>query len=1238
MELPSLSKGLADYRADGGKVKVIARTQSQLFDEKQRRRFIDQAMAADVVIIILHGGQPSFPAFDLLITAMGAANPAERPHLHIQPSSGDEDSLQAAREHSSFFGTRTWDMIHSYLNHGGSRNYHHLFTCLAGLAQGGGLAKYPEPVKPANEGIYHPDHEGIPELDEYLNKRINPEKLTVGLWFYQTYWINNNLSFIDAIIRAIEAQGANVIAVFHLRYKDADRGNMGADYIVDHFFMDKSGNSRIDVLINPLMFSLAMAGDEYEGLLSRLGVVCIQAMLSMRSRQEWQDSVQGMSSADVSFSAAQPEFDGNIITVPVATREQDELCSLTGGLIATNQPLPERVDKMVRLSLNWARLRRITNSERKVAIIFHHYPPRNDRIGCAAGLDSFSSVKMLLDRMTQEGYRIEQSYESGDELAGELLAKMTTDRRWLPPDMMAERASAQAGPEHYLNWHNELPESIACKMINDWGQPPGDLFVHAGKLLFAGLVNGNVFLTIQPPRGYFENIDKVYHDLYLSTPHHYLAQYRWIRDIFKADAVIHVGKHGSLEWLPGKALGLSQSCYPDLAIMELPNIYPYIINDPSEGTQAKRRSYACIIDHLTPASTNADLYEDMAELEQLLTDYAMAAGEDPGKVEVLRPMIWEAAETANLHRDLDIDQETAMADFNSFLDKLHEYLHELSDTMIADGLHTLGLAPEEERLQEFLVQLTRLANGSVPSLREAVLEEMGFTLDELLASRGRREERFQGCTGAEIIAKAHSRALALIRRLADTDFDPGLVHTLTDNLQISEVLIYIADTLVPNIMLCSEEIDATMTSLRGGFVRPGPSGAPTRGQADILPTGRNFYSVDPKKIPSPAAWEVGKRLGDALITRYLTETGNYPDSVGIIVYGGATMRTRGDDIAEIYYLMGLKPVWQKGSGNVSGLEVIPAEKLNRPRLDVVPRVSGFFRDAFPNLMEQLDEAVAMVAALNEPPESNILRRNVLADVEEYKKQGMSEEKARREATFRVFSCPPGTYGAGVSELIESKNWKNQEDLGNNYIRYSAHAYGRGSYGKRKPENFQRLLGRMDITVKNEDSREYDMMSCTDYYNYYGGLIVAVKTVRGNLPLAIMGDSSDPKRVKMRTTQEEAKHVLRSRLVNPKWLKGMKRHGYKGAGDISHMMDVVLGWDATAEVIDDWMYEAVAEKYVRDREMRDWMKDVNPYARQNIIEKLLEAIAREMWQAGSEMEDELREAYLDIEGDIEERIE
>jgi cobaltochelatase CobN len=453
--------------------------------------------------------------------------------------------------------------------------------------------------------------------------------------------------------------------------------------------------------------------------------------------------------------------------------------------------------------------------------------------------------------------------------------------------------------------------------------------------------------------------------------------------------------------------------------------------------------------------------------------------------------------------------------------------------------------------------------------------------------------------------------------------------------RVEAALTYIAETLVPNIRRCTEEIDFSLAGFGGGFVPPGPSGAPTRGQADILPTGRNFYSVDPNKIPTPAAWEVGVRLGDALIERYREASGKYPDNIGILVYGSPTMRTRGDDIAEIYYLMGLKPVWAKGSGNVTGLSVIPLSELKRPRLDVTPRISGFFRDSFPNLVERIDEAVRMVAALKEPPESNFLRRNVYKDLEAYRRQGMSEEDAFREATFRVFGCPPGTYGAGVAELVESKNWKTREDLGNNYIRYSSHAYGQGTYGTQKPDVYRRHLARMDVTVKNEDSREYDMMSCTDYYNYYGGMIVAAKTVRGTLPFAVMGDSADPKRVKMRTTFEEARHVLRARLVNPKWLAGMKRHGYKGAGDISHMMDVVLGWDATAEVIDDWMYEKIARAYALDPEMQRWMKEVNPFALQNILDKLLEAIGRGMWKAGDEMEEALRNAYLEMEGEIEE---
>ncbi|WP_457573267.1 cobaltochelatase subunit CobN [Desulfolithobacter sp.] len=1241
MELPSLSRGVLAFRERGGRITVRARTRDQLVRPEQRKAFVQDCLAADVVIISLHGGKPSFPAWEELIMAMKAVDPASRPHLHIQPSGGDEDSLTAAAEHSHAFGTPTWDTINQYLSLGGHVNFCQLFFYLHNLLFGFTLACRP-PLRLPDEGIYHPDLDGVPELADYL-ERLDPAKPTVGLWFYQTYWLNDNLAFIDALIRAIEAQGANVLPVFHLRYRDADRGNHGADYIVDHFFLD-GDRPRIQVLINPMLFSLSMAGSAYEELLPRLGVPCIQALVSMGERAAWQESDQGMTTADVSFSAAQPEFDGNLITVPVAFRELRERDPITGGLLARYEPHPERIDKLVRLALNWARLGRIPVDERRVAIIFHHYPPRDDRIGCAAGLDSFASVVRLLDRMRAEGYRIEHDFKTGDNLARALLDRVTADRRWLTPERMAARAEATAGPEHYLGWNRELPAKVRDKMERDWGEVPGELFVHDGRMLFAGFVSGNIFLTIQPPRGYLEHVDAIYHDLHLSTPHHYLAQYRYIRDVFGAHAVIHVGKHGSLEWLPGKALGLSDHCYPDLAIMELPNIYPYIINDPSEGTQAKRRSFACIIDHLTPAFTNAELAEDLATVERLLQEYAVATSEDPGKVEILRSMLWEAVEAADLHHDLELDRKKAFADFDAFLERLHAYLSELADTMINDGLHVFGQPPEGERLVEFLAQLTRLDNGPVPSLRGLLLQEAGHDPELVLANRGRVLPAFDGRTGGELIAAAHEKALVLLHNLAMDDFDPDLAAKRAaefgpqNRARAEQVLAWICKTLVPNIRGCTDEIGATLTALGGGFVRPGPSGAPSRGQADILPTGRNFFSVDPAAIPTPAAWEVGKRLGDELIERYLAETGDYPDSVGILVYGGPTMRSRGDDIAEIYYLMGLRPVWQAGSGRVTGLEVIPLAELGRPRLDVVPRVSGFFRDAFPNLMEQIDEAVAMVSALNEPPESNILRRNVESDMAEYLRQGMSDEEARREATLRVFGCPPGTYGAGVSELVESKNWQDRQDLAANYIRYSAHAYGRGTYGQARPQTFRRLLARMDVTVKNEDSREYDMMSCTDYYNYYGGLIAAAATVRGRMPASYMGDSSDPEHVRVRTTAEEAKHVLRARLVNPKWLEGMRRHGYKGAGDISHMMDVVFGWDATADVIDDWMYEKIAEKYALDPAMQEWMRQVNPHALENILNKLLEAIGRGMWQAEAEMEEKLRDAYLDMEGEIEERTE
>jgi cobaltochelatase CobN len=1247
MEISSLSAGFDRFTEAGGRAEVHARTQTQLFDTSRIKAFAELVRTADVVIISLHGGRDSCPGFDDIVNCSG-----EKTWVHVQPSGGDEDGAELAERWSTGFGTVSWDMVYKYIHYGGPLNFRNLLFFLGHIAEHGSEpdnSGCEPPVPLPHEGIYHPDFDCLPDPETYFREKIVPGRPVAGLWFNQSYWVNNNLEFIDALIRTAEQAGACVIPVFHLRYRDRELANNGADYIARNYFM-RNGKPLIDVLINPMMFSLCLADPDYRDIYPGLDVPVIQAMITMQPTQAWEKSIQGMTTTEVSYAAAQPEFDGALICVPVAARDEAGTDPLTGALVTKYLPIQNRVDRLVSLALNWARLSAKENSDKKIAIVFHHYPPRNDRIGCAAGLDSFASVRYFVDDLKAAGYTIDSTYESAEELSEKVLSAMTCDRRWLLPEQMYERACARAVKHDYQAWHKTLPEKIRKKQVEDWGPVPGDLFVHNGEMMFPGIHNGNIFITIQPPRGYFENIEKIYHDMYLSVPHHYIAHYRYIKDIFKADAVIHVGKHGSLEWLPGKALGLSDTCWPDPAIMDLPNIYPYIINDPGEGTQAKRRSHACIIDHLTPVFKNADLYEDLAGLDNLLRDYTDAAREDSAKIQVLRPMIWEAVEKADLDRDLGITREKAMDDFQAFLEKLHSYLGELSDTMINDGLHVLGKPPRGERLSGFLVQLARVDNGTIPSLRGSVIRAMGYDYDELVACRGRIVNPETGETGRHVIAKAHNIALEMAERLMHFSeeknnmiSEPGIVSEIISEFftgpcpDIEKVLTWMAATLIPDVEKTVQESDSILAALEGRFVRPGPSGAPSRGQAGILPTGRNFYSVDPARIPSPGAWQVGKKLGNALLDRYRQETGRYPETVGIIVYGSSTMRSKGDDIAQIFYLLGVRPVWHRTTQAVTGLEIIPAKELGRPRIDVMPRISGFFRDSFPMLVDRIDEAVRMVALLEEPFETNMIRRHVLKDCEDYESKGLDHEQAFREASFRVFGCPPGTYGAGVAELVESGNWETSDDLGNNYIRYSAHAYGKGSYGKSRPEVFKTILSRMDVTVKNEDSREYDIMSCTDYYNYYGGLIAAGKAVTGTRPLSMVGDSSDPERITIRTTQEEAKHVLRARLVNPGWIRGMMRHGYKGAGDISHMMDVVLGWDATAGVIEDFMYEKIANAYVFDEQVRKWMQKVNPYARQNIVSKLLEAVSRGMWNADEKMQQALRDEYLDIEGDIEELV-
>ncbi len=1229
-------------RQHGEVAEVAVRSGEDLKDVDQWEEFEHFARSCHIAIFNLHGGKKSLSSFDELVQSLQdssvsiyAQSASNEPEIELMKLSTVDDAV--------------YRKVSQYLDYGGRKNFYSLILYLANYFIGSNY-EFSEPARPIWEGIYHPDFDHVPTLKEYLQSKCVAGRPTVGLWFYQSLWQAGNTLFIDRLIEEIERQGANVIPVFLHAAKDVERGTKGAEWVVENLFM-KDGRPIIDVLISTLMFSLSIkpweGSDTGEGqevarseewFIKRLNVPVLKAIVTYNTLAEWNESLQGCSPMDISMGIAMPEFDGMLITVPVAARERTDIDPLTGARVIRFEPLPERTNKIVRLSLNWAKLRHIPNSQKKVAIIFHNYPPRDDRIGTAFGLDSPVSVLNIMKAMDDAGYTIERMPENGQALIEDVKSRLTLDRRWRSPEELAKRAIDSVTEGDYKDWFEQLPVAVQEKMTSAWGEAPGKLFVHKKNLIIPGVINGNIFIGLQPPRGFLEDPAAIYHSPDHPIPHHYYAYYRWIRDVFRADLVMHIGKHGSLEWLPGKSVGLSDSCFPDIAISDLPNIYPYIINNPGEGTQAKRRSYCCIIDHLVPVMHNADAYDEMAELEVMLADYYQAASEDPSKLPTQKKMIWEKVCEAKLDHDLEVEEEEAFSDFDKFLEKLHEYLHEMADTQIRDGLHILGEPPEGPCLDEFLVALTRLANGQVPSLRQSLAEAMGYDYDYLLDNRGKIVSGSKTC--GQVIDDLNSLALRLVSGLHEQGFAVGTIPELVEeilgkrNPKIEKVLDYISTTLAPSINATVDELTGVLCASDGGFVSPGPSGAPTRGMADILPTGRNFYSVDPQAIPSQAAWKVGVAQADALLERYLEDEGCYPESLGMVIWGSPTMRTKGDDIAEVLCLMGVRPVWEERSGRVTGIELIPIEELQRPRIDVMLRISGFFRDAFPNIVHLVDRAVELVAEQKEPPEQNFLAKHVSADISEKTAAGIDLEQAKTLACYRIFGCRPGAYGAGVSDAIDSKNWKDEKDLAEIYVKWGGYAYGRKNFGATVPDEFRRRLSRLDLTVKNEDTREYDMLDGDDFYSYHGGMIAAVKALKGELPRSYCGDSSDPDRVKTRSTVEETKHIFRARILNPKWIESMKRHGYKGAGDISRMVDIAFGWDATAEVLEDWMYEELANKYALDKDMQEWLKKVNPHALQNIAERLLEAVERGMWQATEEMKEELRDVYLDIEGWIE----
>jgi cobaltochelatase CobN len=1090
--------------------------------------FVDELLeGARVVLCRILGGRRGWPdGFDLLrsscegrgialVALGGEAEPdAELTALSLAPAG----AVAQAGE---------------YLRHGDVDNVEQLLRFLADtfLFQGYG---------------FEPPHE-VPNLGVFETGELDPSLPTVGVCFYRSHYLTGNTAFVEDFCRAIRDAGANPLAVWSYTLRRGPDWRVAALELLD---------GRIDALVVTMLATGGSgAADQWDAsALASLDVPVIQAVCATASRTAWEQSPSGLTPLDAATQVAIPEFDGRLLGGVISFKERD------GQGVARYAADRERCARVARLAVRHARLRRIPAAQRRVAVLLTSFPTKHARVGMAVGLDTPASCLALLDALADDGMEVERPFEHGDQLMHALIAAGGHDPEFLTDDQLAQ-APLRFPVAEYEAWYSGLPTALRDSVEARWGPPPGDHYVDGEDFVIAGFALGNVVVAIQPPRGYCDDPVAVYHDPELPPTHHYLACYRWIEQSWRADAIVHLGKHGTLEWLPGKTLALSPSCGPDAALGELPLVYPFVVNDPGEGVQAKRRAHAVIVDHLVPPMMRAETYDELAELEQLLDEYARLEVLDPGKLPALAARIWAAIERANLQADLGVAERPD--DVGALVGHIDGYLCEIKDIQIKDGLHILGRAPEGDQLR-----------GLVTAMLGAGREQ-----DAMLDERA-----------PELVAK--------IRRAPD-------------------------------------ELGNVIRALRGRHIPAGPSGSPTRGRLDVLPTGRNFYSVDPRAIPSELSWEVGKRLADALLERHLRDRGELPRMVGLVVWGTAAMRTHGDDVAEILALLGVRPTWNRETRRVTGVEVVPLEELGRPRIDVTMRISGFFRDAFPHLLALLDDAVGVVAALDEPPEQNFVAAHARADAERLAAE-LGPEPAWSRATARVFGSAPGVYGAGLLQLLDTREWRGDADLAQVYEAWGGCAYGRGRAGAPAPEAMRDCFARIEVAVKNVDNREHDILDSDDYYQYHGGMVATVRALTGREPVAYIGDSSDPSRVVNRTLAEEARRVFRARVANPRWIASMIRHGYKGAAELSATVDYLFGYDATTGVVDDWMYEQVAQRYSLDPDVAGFMSRSNPWAARAIAERLLEAADRGLWASPEQSTVAgLRDRFLALEGELEE---
>jgi cobaltochelatase CobN len=1151
--------------------------------------------SARLVIVRLLGGAGYWPyGVERIAETCRAAGIA----LAMLPGD-DQPDAELAR--LSTLPPETCHRLWQFTVHGGAANASSLLAYAATLV--GFDAEWREPAPLLRAGLYWP---GMIDPDlERLRARWRGDAPIAALVFYRALVQAGDLAPIEAMIEALQGAGLNPLPIYLHSLKEP----VSADTIVRLF-----ATAPPDVILNATGFAVSTPGETRRATpFDATGCPVLQIVFAGLTEDAWRAAPTGLAARDIAMNIALPEVDGRVLARAVAFKSEARHDQATQTSVISYRPVADRVEFAANLAAGWARLARTVAADRRVAVVLANYPNRDGRLANGVGLDTPAGTVELMRALGDTGWQINGAPADGRKLI-ELLQSGPTNA------IGSERTGGEALPlDRYMAALDELPSAARDAMLARWGAPEDDPFFRDGAFRLAAHILGNCVVAIQPARGYNIDPQASYHDPDLVPPHGYLAFYVWLRQVFDVHAIVHMGKHGNLEWLPGKSVALTGECWPEIALGPVPHVYPFIVNDPGEGTQAKRRAAAVIVDHLTPPLARAETYGDLAELERLVDEYYEAAGVDPRRLGVLRDDILDLTRRSGLDKDCGIiaDEEDTPA-----LAKLDNYLCEIKEMQIRDGLHVFGVSPEDGLLTSLLVALVRLprggGEGGDASLIRALARDLGLDgFDPLDCVLG---DPWPGPRPGQLTLDAAWRTygdtVERLELLAETlvagarGVEPGWTAT-------AAVIDQIDTRIRPAVEACgAAEIAGVLTALDGRFVEPGPSGAPTRGRPEVLPTGRNFYSIDTRTVPTPAAWRLGWKSATLLIECYRQEHGEWPRRMALSAWGTSNMRTGGDDIAQAMALMGVQPAWGVGTGRVTGFEVMPATVLDRPRVDVTFRLSGFFRDAFPAQIDLLDSAVRAVAALDEPADVNPLAARVRADTSRLTAEGIAPEEAERRAGFRLFGSKPGAYGAGLQALIDERGWETDADLARAYLAWGGYAYGAGAAGAAEHRLFEARLGDVEAVVHNQDNREHDLLDSDDYYQFEGGMTAAVRTLSGRQPAVYHNDHSRPESPRIRALSEEIARVVRARVVNPKWIAGVMRHGYKGAFEMAATVDYLFAFAASAHAVEDHHFDLVFDAYLGDAEVRAFLEDCNPAAMKEMAERLLEAQERGLWRPRS----------------------